>query len=108
VVKKMLGVPVFSQFADCWRPFAALLAMFDVMQLSAPYLPVGDTIPALLAQIILGTGIGAASYVASLLIFWLASGQPSGIEATAGRIFMGLLNRFGFMRLAAGADGGES
>lgn len=108
VVKKMLGVPVFSQFADCWRPFAALLAMFDVMQLSAPYLPVGHTIPALLAQIILGTGIGAASYVASLLIFWLASGQPSGIEATAGRIFMGLLNRFGFMRLAAGADGGES
>jgi PST family polysaccharide transporter len=105
LVKKILDIRVISQLADCWRPVVAALAMLNVMEMSEPYLPTGHEMNDLLVQLLLGVAIGAVSYIGSLLILWLASGQPSGIEATASRMLLDMLRRPRPIAVSADSDG---
>jgi PST family polysaccharide transporter len=107
LVKRIFGIPVIGQFADCWRACGAALAMFDALKFSQPYLPTGHHIPDLLVNLILSVGVGAVSYIATLLILWLASGKPSGIEATASRMVLAMLGRSGPLSHAVDVDPGD-
>jgi len=107
LVKRIFGIPVIGQFADCWRACGAALAMFDALKLSQPFLPTVHHIPDLLVNLILSFGVGAVSYIATLLILWLASGKPSGIEATASRMVLAMLGRSGRLSHAVDVDPGD-
>jgi PST family polysaccharide transporter len=107
VAKKILGIPIIGQFVDCWRAFVAALAMFDAIKLSEPYFAGGPGLFNLSLQLLALVAIGAVTYIGSLLIFWLASGKPEGIESTATRLLLGILGRKSAARIPVEAAGTE-
>jgi PST family polysaccharide transporter len=95
IARRLLDLPVTRQFVNCWRCILSVCVMTVALNLCA-HLPDFGTSAPMLALTLAVTGmIGTTVYCASLLLIWLASGKPSGVEATALRMMSFYWQRLG-------------
>jgi O-antigen/teichoic acid export membrane protein len=66
-------------FSRIWRPIVSSGLMMIVVALVLRLLPVGGAAEAA-TQLVSGIGVGIATYLAAIVLFWVASGRPHGAE----------------------------
>ena len=70
-----LRLPVMRLIALLWRPILATGAMYEIVGIWTEHV----TQPSL-GALLMGVGLGALTYSATLVALWLASGRPAGVE----------------------------
>jgi len=79
LVARVSPIRIRDFAAAMWRPLLAALAMTMVLSMPLGY-PMG-----LVAALLVKVGVGATVYAGVLLLLWLVSGKPDGIESAVMR-----------------------
>lgn len=74
-VRRVTGVPARDYFKSMWRPFTAAAAMALAIWALNEVLPFKGA-PRLLLDVV----VGAASYIAAVMLLWDLSGRPRAAE----------------------------
>jgi PST family polysaccharide transporter len=86
-VRRLTGISVGAQLLAPWRSFVATLVMAPAVIVSVRWLDPAQGASAGALQgtvnLFLMIGVGAGTYGAALLVLWLLSGRPKGVEAMA-------------------------
>ena len=86
IARRLVGLPITRQFANCWRCIVATCIMTIVLNLCGHLFTLG-TSPLMQIVSLASTGaIGFGAYFTILYLLWLAVGKPPGMEATAVRM----------------------
>ena len=90
IVKRLIGLSVWSQIAALARPTSALTVMAAIV------VSVNSILPSDLHPLIVLVGLGAfgtGAYVATLFILWRFVGQPEGLEKMTASLAAKLIKR---------------
>jgi O-antigen/teichoic acid export membrane protein len=83
LARSQFAIPAKHLAARLWRTSLAAAAMVGILFAAGlvAALPAGANGAALAARAFAAAGVGAAAYIAALLLLWLVSGRPDGGEA---------------------------
>jgi O-antigen/teichoic acid export membrane protein len=79
-VSKLLNLSIGKQFFVLWKAFVSVMVMCIPVLLCLKYIPYG------FGMLTCAMFSGAAAYVFTILILWVVSGKPAGIETMIMRI----------------------
>jgi hypothetical protein len=79
-VRTMIGLGARAQLLAPWRPLTALVPTALVIMFMEPWIEAPGAVALEVLRFSLVAGAAAATYLASVLILWRASGSPTGGE----------------------------
>ena len=83
VILKTLQLSPARLLGALWRPAAASILLFVVVDAFSRAAPNGASTPALALRLLSAVALGVATYLLSVLILWLVAGRPEGAESSA-------------------------
>jgi PST family polysaccharide transporter len=83
IIRRLSGLTVAEQLISCWRPAISVVAMAISLRAANPFLTWGILPWQLGAQLATMIALGVAIYSGCMLLLWMISGRPAGVETTA-------------------------
>ncbi len=83
VLLRLLPMSLGEMVRRIWRVLLALLVMSVAVLLVQERLPAIDSLSSGLISLVLHVGTGAAAYVLTIVVAWMAAGRPAGPEKAA-------------------------
>jgi O-antigen/teichoic acid export membrane protein len=93
LVKRMVGTPVGAQLAANTRALVSVVLMALAVWTTLQALGPTESKLVLLEHVVVCVAVGAATYVASSLLLWIAAKRPQGPETEVQRLLGKLLSR---------------
>ena len=84
-ITRFMDLPASAYIGALWRPICSATVMYLGVRILGPPLPGNAALPAAQAaySFLACITIGAPTYLLAVVVFWMASGRPTGAESAA-------------------------